>query len=125
MPALVIWIDQREAKVLKLSPSGVESLPLKAHGPKHHAEPHGKKPTFADEKKFYHEVAKTLGHDDSSEWLITGPGLAREHFKAHLDSHHPALAKRVVGVTKSDHPSPAELLKDARKFFRHYDLYQA
>jgi stalled ribosome rescue protein Dom34 len=125
MPALVIWIDSKEAKVLKLTAGGIQTIPIQSHGPKHHAQAHGKHGTHAEENKFYHEVAETLGHDDSSEWLITGPGLAREHFKAHLESHHPGLAKRVVGVTKSDHPSPAELLKDAKKFFRHFELYQA
>lgn len=126
MPSLVIWMDGREAKIMKLTENGVENIPVKAHGPKHPDQPHGKQGQHSDHQKFYHELAEVLKHEDqtSRDWLLTGPGLAAEHFRAHLEKHHAHLLKHVVAVTKSDHPSSAELLKTAQKFFRKYELFE-
>lgn len=125
MAALVVWMDGREAKVLKLSDQGVQTIPLKAHGPKHPAEPHGKHGQHEQELKFFRELSEVLKEQaaDATEWLVTGPGLAAEHFRTFLENHHADMAKRIVAVTKSDHPSPAELLKAAQQVFRRLDLF--
>jgi stalled ribosome rescue protein Dom34 len=118
-------MDGREAKVFHLSAQGVKELHVKAHGPKHHKESQGKHSTHSDEEKFHHELAHTLEKEVCEEMLITGPGLAQEHFKHHLDHHHAGLAKKVVGITKSDHPTKGELLKMAQQFFRRKDLFDS
>ncbi len=125
MSALVVWMDSHEAKILHLTPQGTEDIHFKSHGHQHSQEVHGKNhlQKQTDEGRFYHELATQLGQIDAQEWLVTGPGLAQEHFQAHLAEHHPQLAQRIVGVTKSDHPTRGQLLQEARKFFKHLDLF--
>ena len=125
MPALVIWMDSHHAKVMKITEKGVQTHPVKSHGHKHPDQPDGKHGTHQAEGKFFHELAESLkGEDQATQaWLITGPGLAGEHFKAHLQEHHQALAKHVVGVTKSDHPTDNEIIQAAQKFFAKFEQF--
>jgi len=51
-------------------------------------------------------------------------GLAKDHFKTHLETHHTAgLAKRIIGMEVVDHPTDNQILAASRKFFKTYDLF--
>ena len=49
--------------------------------------------------------------------LIGGPGKARTELAGYLNDKHPALAKRIWAIEPMDHPSDAELVAAARKYF--------
>jgi hypothetical protein len=55
---------------------------------------------------------------DAGAVLITGPGNAKIDLKKHIDSHLPALSKKIAGVETVDHPSDGELVAHARKYFK-------
>jgi stalled ribosome rescue protein Dom34 len=122
MAAYVVWMDHEHAKLFKFAP-GVKPVPhtIKHHGNDHHT--HGKKEnTGAEHGAYFHEVAQAL--KDSSEVLLVGPGLAKDHFKKHLDSHHhQELAKKILGSEAMDHPTDGQILAHARKFFKAKDLF--
>jgi stalled ribosome rescue protein Dom34 len=122
MSAYTVWIDSREAKVFKMAAGGLETLHIHAHGAKHHSEPHGKHAGHHDAEALYKDTAKALA--DASEILILGPGEAKGHFKTHLEKHFGGtLAKKVVGVEAMDHPTDNQIVAQARKFFKSYDLF--
>jgi stalled ribosome rescue protein Dom34 len=68
---------------------------------------------------FFDEVAKAVG--DSPEILVTGPGTAKVSFMTDLEKRHAQVAKQVVGVESLDHPSDAELLAFAKRYFKRVD----
>jgi hypothetical protein len=57
----------------------------------------------------------------SPEILVVGPGTAKVAFMTDLEKRHSKVAKQVVGVESLDHPSDAELLAFARRYFRRVD----
>lgn len=119
MSAYVVWVDTEHAKVFKLATSGVESKNVKNHHHNHHG--YNPRDQHPDHEKYYHEVAEHV--KDASELLILGPGLGKDHFKKHLDSHHASLAKKVVGIETTDHPTDNQILAYTRKFFKSADLF--
>jgi stalled ribosome rescue protein Dom34 len=116
MAACIVWLDHKEAQIFHLSKDGTKKDHVKKHGSEH---AHGHNP---EDEKFFHEVAGKLAN--VNELLIMGPGLAKNHFKAHLENHHhTAIAKSIVGVESVDHPTENQLLEQARKFFKSYDAF--
>jgi stalled ribosome rescue protein Dom34 len=100
----VVWLDHHEAHVIQFNAEEAESRHLK----------HGK-----GDPGFYHAIAGIL--KGVREILVVGPGLAKQEFVKHLQSHDPAVAKAVMGVEAADHPSEGQLLAEARKFFKAKD----
>lgn len=121
MVTYVIWIDMNLAKIFKVSLPGKKAPKLlRRREIKHHtsSDPENHK----DCEKFFHSVARELC--DADELFITGPSLAKEHFKAHLSRHHhDSLAKKVVGTRSLDHVTNNGILELSREFFRIYDTY--
>jgi stalled ribosome rescue protein Dom34 len=124
MSAYVIWIDSAEAKVFKLKAGGMETKHIHTHGHKHHSDPHG-------HSSNHHPLREQLFKDvethvsDATEILIMGPGEAKTLFKHHLEKHRPHdLAKKVVGMETTDHPTENQVLAQARKFFKSSDLFR-
>lgn len=71
---------------------------------------------------FFRDLAAKL--KDAEKLLILGPGLAKNHFKNHLETHDTGgLAKRIIGIETRDHPTENKILTEARRFFKHYDLF--
>ena len=113
MFSYVVWIDHKKAKLYKLVAQGkIETKNIESHGEQ----------TESHTERFFNDVAKLL--KDSSEVLLVGPGLGKEHFKHHLEKHHnEQIAKKIVGMLNADdHMSEKEVLASARKFFRSYDI---
>ena len=50
-----------------------------------------------------------------------GPAQAKLQLVKHIQAHDPALMAKVVGVETVDHPSDAQLVAYARKYFRAKD----
>jgi stalled ribosome rescue protein Dom34 len=104
-----VWIDHQHTYIFEYTAKGVQEKKLKNDG-------------TDDEhlKKFYHEVAASIGSPD--QLLIVGPGTAKDEFRHHCkDHHHPLLEKAIVGTeTMKSHPSKSEILTVSRKFFNHH-----
>ena len=105
-----IWIDHQHTFIFEYTAKGVQEKKLENNGTndKEHL------------KKFYHEVATTIG--SPNQLLIVGPGTAKEEFKNHCQDHHHAnLEKAIVGIeTMKSHPRKSEILLVSRKFFDHH-----
>lgn len=123
MSACVIWMDSEHANIFKISAAGVEKKTLKHHsvppiGAHHDSHKHN------SEEHFFHEVASNIGSVE--ELLVFGAGMAKSHFKTHLEKHHHAqLAKHLVGVEPLDHVSDNQVLEAARKFFKKFNTYNS
>ena len=70
-------------------------------------------------REFFDEVASKLGGFRGV--IIVGPGTARTEFAGHIAHLYPMLAKRVWGIEAMDHPTDAQIVAVARKFFRAAD----
>ena len=121
MSACVIWIDSQHAKLFKISASGVMSHELKKHSHKH-SNSHQDSHRIQEEEHFFHEVALAVAKPE--ELLIFGPGMAKSHFKTHLEKHHHSdLIKVLVGVEPLDHMSDNQILEASRKFFKKFNQF--
>lgn len=123
MSACVIWMDSEHARIFKISASGIEKKNLESH-PVHPIGAHHDNHKHNSQEHFFHEIANSIG--SAEEILIFGSGLAKTHFKSHLDKHHHAqLAKHVVAVEALDHSTDNQILEAARKFFKKYNTYNS
>ena len=70
-----------------------------------------------DSPRFFDSVAKHL-KTFNDRVLLVGPGVAKNHFITYLETHHQKdLALRIVGTETIDHPTDAEIVAYARRFF--------
>ena len=56
-----------------------------------------------------------------AEILIVGPGSAKLELFRNASKHDPQIAAKIVAVETVDHPSDAQLLAYARKYFVRVD----
>lgn len=126
MQSLAVWLTSDEARIFKFTPGGVETQHMRRHGQKHPAESlgrnHGK--DAGDAEHFFHEVAEQLVKDKADHWLIVGPGLAKTHFKHHIETHHKPLTKRIIGVETMDKATDGEITNFAHDFFKRQGVYE-
>jgi hypothetical protein len=124
----VVWVDHRSAHVQHLGRDEVEKLVVHAHGPAHlmqkarhiHHRAGSISGSHAPENPiFFNEILAALG--EARAWLVVGPGSAKQEFLRHLESRHPELRKRVVGVEPANHPTDAEIADHARRYFKATD----
>lgn len=121
MSACVIWIDSQHAKLFKISASGIVSHELKKHSHKH-SNSHQDSHKHQEEEHFFCEVAQAASKPE--ELLIFGPGVAKSHFKNHIEKHNQSdLAKVLVGVEPLDHLSDNQILEASRKFFKKFNQF--
>jgi len=107
----VLWIDHHNAQVLSFSDEQSEARQIYAHA--HYTRQHGS--SVRTEHEFFGEVCDALA--SAREVLVTGSHQAQADFRHYADKHRPAVAPRIVGWQTVDHPSPAQLLAQARGFF--------
>jgi stalled ribosome rescue protein Dom34 len=122
MADYVVWLDSEKAQIYSLTTSGVKKSHFEKSGMDHHT--HNKRDHSSDSnlEHFFRDLAIQL--KDVEHLLILGPGLAKNHFKTHLETHHTAgLAKKIVGIENSDHPTDNQILAKARKFYTTYNLF--
>jgi len=119
----VVWIDHAEAHVMHISPDDVESSiirPAKPHQKLHHkrgmdkggAVGSGRTP---EDQHFYHDVVEAL--KGAREILIVGPSTAKLNLIKHIQAHDQQMNDKVIGVESVDHPTDAQVVAYARKYF--------
>jgi len=118
----VVWIDHNEARVFHVHPETANEVTILS--PQHHFHRHAKGAGEArehpdDAKRFFHDVAHTLGAADAI--LIVGPSSAKLELFKHLHEHERSVSARVVGVESADHPTDGEIIARARSYFRASD----
>jgi stalled ribosome rescue protein Dom34 len=111
----VAWIDHREAKIFHITETEADKHVVHAPGHLQHHQgvrtgKHGK-----PDEGYLNAVCDAL--KGAQEWLILGPGSAKDEFGHHLDAHAPELKSRVLGIEAADHPSDGEIVAHARRFF--------
>ena len=114
----IAWIDHSEAHIMYISPDNVESSIIHPSKPHHHL--HNKRGAIGagrlpEDQHFYHEVVEVL--KNAQEILIVGPADAKLNLIKHIHRHDPQMADQVIGVETVDHPSDAQLVAYARKYF--------
>jgi stalled ribosome rescue protein Dom34 len=120
----VVWLDHRSAHVLHLGPDDVEALHVHAKGSAHlleHAKHiHHRAGTRTgnhapDNPTYFNDVITALG--SARDWLIVGPGSAKQDFMRFLREHRSEMLERVVGVESADHPTDPQIAASARRYF--------
>ncbi len=113
----VIWVDHKEARILKLDEESAryEAEHVKAstaHHDKGHHHTHA-------EPKFLEDLAQRLAAFD--EVLVTGPGNSKDELASFIETRHPAWRKKIVAVEASDHPTDGQLADHGRRVLRAAD----
>lgn len=131
----LIWIDHHEARVFRFDtePSAATHHVIRdEHSPRHL---HHKANSIGSghvpvSHAYLEQVAVDIS--DAKAILIVGPSSAKHELYKHIEQHHPACLKRIVGVEAMDHPGDGPLLAHAAKSFlaaermgRPYSLGQA
>ncbi len=103
---------------MHISPDDVEKSVVKPVTP--HRNLHRKRGSVSgsrqpEDQHYYHEVVEAMS--GASEILIVGPGQAKLELIKHIHSHDHGVSNKVVGVESVDHPSDAQLVAYARKYF--------
>jgi stalled ribosome rescue protein Dom34 len=114
----VVWLDHNEAHIMHISPDDVETSVVKPAAP--HRNLQRKRGSVSgsrqpEDQHFYHEVVEAMS--GAKEVLIVGPGQAKLELIKHIHAHDPQVADQVVGVETVDHPSDAQVVAFARKYF--------
>ena len=118
----IVWLDHREATIVGYSLD--DSEVIEVHSEREDRRIHRRSGAIdsgktADDHRFFEDVAVRLA--GVREILIVGPGNAKTAFATYLGQRHAATSKRVLAVETVDHPSEAQLLDHARRFFRRAD----
>lgn len=121
----VIWIDHHEARVFHFNAQDAETLVLHPNDPTSHI--HHKANTIgsghaSEDHDYLHAVARSIA--DAGAVLVTGPANAKTELIKHIHHHDPRLIDIIVGVETVDHPTGAQLVDFARKYFRAADRMQ-
>jgi hypothetical protein len=114
----VIWIDHHEARVFHFSPTEADRMVLHPDHPTRHI--HHKANSIgsgnvAADHDYLNVVAASVA--DAGAVLITGPANAKTELLKYVHFHAPKLMNVIVGVETVDHPSDAQLVAYARKYF--------
>ena len=114
----VVWLDHAQAHVMHISLDDVEKSIIHPSNP--HAHLHAKSGTVgagrkAEDQAYYHAIADALA--GASEILIIGPAQAKLQLVKHIHTHDHGLVDKLVGVETVDHPSDAQVVAYARKYF--------
>ena len=115
-------MDSREAHTFRFSPEDVEKERIRAHSPFHKL--HHKAGVIGSghvhlDREFLDGIAGSL--QGVEEWLLIGPGGAKNELASHLQQHQPDLRRKLLAVETADHPTDGELLGRARKTFKKLD----
>lgn len=123
----IVWLDRSEAHVIMFDREHVDAQKIKSRST--HKSPGGRgdivNESHATKKiddNYYHSIAEAL--KGVHEILVTGPAQAKDEFKAHCEHHDKDIAKAIIGVISSDHPSDGQLVAMAKQYFLKHDKMQ-
>ena len=111
----VLKIDRRAAKIVHFDreQSHVETLLEKvAHTPQHHS-------GVRTAHEFLGAVCDALA--GIPEVLVVGSHQAQADFRRFVDKHRPALNTRIVAWQTVNHPTEAQLVALARRYFASHE----
>lgn len=118
----IVWMDSREAHVFRFSTDDVESQRIRARNAfrkvHHKAGAIGAGHAHLDHR-YFEDIAEALSGVD--EWLLTGPGIAKNEMARHVEQHLQELKRTLCGLQTSDHPTDGELVDQARWAFKSID----
>jgi stalled ribosome rescue protein Dom34 len=109
----VAWMDHTEAHVLQFDREHVEAQKIRARS---HHKHQGRD---SHDASYFPAIYGAL--QGNQEVLLAGPGLAREEFATWVKKLHPDAVVRLVASVPSDHPSDAQMVALARKYFLKFD----
>ena len=114
----VVWIDHKEARVFDVHPDSTDETTVLA--PQHHIHRHPKgrgepREHPDDARRFFAEVVKKLDIVDAI--LIVGPSSAKVELSQYMKDHAALAAAKVVGIESADHPTDAQIVAAARRYF--------
>jgi stalled ribosome rescue protein Dom34 len=115
---VAVWIDHKEARVLRVEVLPGEEVTVEAAHHLHNKHPRGPeeaKEHPEDAKRFFHEVAAALQGDE--EILVVGPSTAKLEFLKYVHKHDHTLEPKIVGIETVDHPTDGQLVAFAKKYF--------
>ncbi|HTN63430.1 MAG TPA: translational machinery protein [Devosia sp.] len=118
MSHFCVWIDHYQAKIFNVT-DDVDVNAIDDQKPRHHihrTSDHVGLGTEPMSAAFLNEVATAL--QPAKAIFIVGPGRAKTDLAGCLNEHFPAIAKQIWAIEPMDHPSDAELIDTARKYFR-------
>ena len=119
---VALWVDHKEARVLRVDPAEIERLTVEAghhvHN-KHPRGPEGAKQHPDDAKRFFHDVVRAL--EGAEEVLVVGPSTAKLEFMRYVHKHDQATEAKIVGIETVDHPTDGQLVAYAKKYFKRSD----
>lgn len=123
----IVWLDRSEAHVIMFDREHVDAQKIKSRST--HKSPGGRgdivNESHATKKiddNYYHSIAEAL--KGVHEILVTGPAQAKDEFKAHCEHHDKDVAKAIIDVISSDHPSDGQLVAMAKQYFLKHDKMQ-
>ena len=109
----VVWMDHTEAHVVMFDRDHAEAQRIKSRS---HHKHQGKANDYGS---FFTEVAQALL--GTHEVLLSGPGLARNQFRDWCQTHRTAVSSVIVDSIAAEHPSDAQLVAQARQYFKKFD----
>jgi stalled ribosome rescue protein Dom34 len=117
----VVWLDNHEAHVFHITETEAEKITVRDRKPDKHLHAGGAKSRqhgHADQE-YLHTVVEALA--GAEEWLIVGPGEAKNDLVRHIKTHDQVFSARVKGVEAADHPTDGQVCALARKYFAKLD----
>jgi stalled ribosome rescue protein Dom34 len=114
-----VWVDHHEARIFHVDLDGFDEQNVQAPLHRLHRHPKGPSEPHAhpdDENRFFGEIARALASAD--EILVLGPSTAKSQLIRYFENNAQAIARKVVAVETSDHPTDAQLVAHVRDHFR-------
>ena len=115
----IVWLDAKEAHVHRFNAEDVVQKRLDALQPfrtiRHKAGVIGAGRLQYDLDYFDRIVDAMRG---ITEWLLIGPGAAKNQLLHHIETHIPWLKDKLAGIESMDHLSDGQLADHVRRFLR-------
>src|SRR5208283_2322976 len=113
-----VWIDHHEARIFSAKAGEFDESTVRS--PAQHVHRHPKGPTAEhnhpdDVHRFFHDVARAL--EGADPILIVGPSTAKLQFFRYVQKHEHALEPRIAGLETVDHPTDAQIVAYAKRYF--------
>lgn len=122
----VVWMDQKEAHTFCFNATDVEAVRTRsdsAFRKVHHKAGAIGSGHQKPDASYFEGIARTLS--GVNEWILLGPGEAKNQFSKYLKDHRPAVDGTLVAVEAADHPTDAEVVAYARRHFKAIDRMRA
>ena len=113
----VVWLDHLEAHVIGFNNelSQIQVIKSKSDSHLHHKSGSVGSGHAGADQNYLHVIVKAI--TGSREVLVTGPGSAKLDLIKHVHHHDAEVAKKIIGVETTDHPTDGQLLAYAKKYF--------